>query len=268
MTAPTMRRRMKGRRSRILAVAAAVGLAACASGSEPPDAPAGSPATSTDASTPAPTGTDPGAQDVWTFEPFTDLEPGTYFIDPDLDPSTPMRVTFEIPVEGWQSWIGAVRFSDAGHASVSITTVANLVTHGCRDHSWADPPVGPTVDDLATALTELAPFEVTSPPEEVTAFGYPGVHVELTVPPSQSLSDDGNFIGCDEGTLKSWVAAIDADSPGDAFYGYTGPGYVEELWVLDVEGTRLLIATGRSADTPPEHLDELGAIVDHIRIEP
>jgi len=33
------------------------------------------------------------------LEPFAPLEPGTYLIDPDLDPSTPLRVVYEVPFE-------------------------------------------------------------------------------------------------------------------------------------------------------------------------
>ncbi len=121
---------------------------------------------------------------------FPPLEPGTYSIDPDADPSTPLRVVYEVPVEGWSSWIGAAKFSDDGQVGttpisamlVSITSVTNLVRHGCRDHSPADPPVGPSADDLATALADLAPFRVTSPPKDVTIYGYSGKHLELTVP--------------------------------------------------------------------------------------
>jgi hypothetical protein len=85
------------------------------------------------------------------LEPFAPLEPGTYSIDPDGDASTPLRVVYEVPAEGWSQWIGAVKSADDGHVGVSITTVTNLVRHGCRDHSWADPPVGPSVDDLIPA---------------------------------------------------------------------------------------------------------------------
>jgi hypothetical protein len=198
-------------------------------------------------------------------EPFADLEPGAYSIDPDLDPSTSVQVTFDVP-EGWATWIGPAKFSDAGWVSVSITTVSNLVSHGCRDHSWADPPIGPSVVDLATSLANLAPFRVTSPPEDVSIYGYRGKHLELTVP-DLPVSDQGTFAGCDEGTLKSWVAAIDAGEPGDAFYGYTGPGYVEEFWILDVEGTRLMIAAGRSAGSPRKDLAEQSAILNSIHIE-
>ena len=37
----------------------------------------------------------------------------------------------------------------------------SLVRDGGLDHSYAEPPVGPSVDDLVTGLAELAPFRVT-----------------------------------------------------------------------------------------------------------
>jgi len=150
------------------------------------------------------------------LEPFAPLEPGTYSIDPDGDPSTPLRVVYEVPVEGWSQWIGAVKFADDGHVGMSVTTVTNLVRHGCRDHSWADPPVGPSVDDLAAALADLAPFRVTSPPRDVTIYGYRGKHLEWTVPdlPVEEVGDDRRFTGCEEGTLKSWVSFVDMAEEG------------------------------------------------------
>lgn len=198
---------------------------------------------------------------------FAPLEPGTYFMDADLDPSTPLRVLYGVPDEGWSQWIGAAKFNDNdGHVAVSITTVVNLVRDGCREHVWADPPVGPSVEELAAALAVLAPFRVTSPPKDVTIFGYSGKHLELTVP---DLPVEGDrFTGCTAGKLKSWVAPIDTAEAGDAYYGYTGPGYSEEFWILDVEGTRLMIAAERSLGSPPEDLAELRAILDSIRIEP
>lgn len=264
---------MKNRHGWMLALAivlAAAALGACSSGSQAPSATVTSPVATTDpSSTRTVQDLTPTIMDILAGEtaPFTDLEPGTYAIDPDLDPSTPLRVTWEIPAKGWTSWIGAAKFSDAGHIGLSITTVSNLVSDGCRDHAWADPPVGPSVDDLATALTDLAPFQVTSPPESVHIYGYPGKHLELIVPKDQPISDDGTFIGCDLGKLESWVAAIDTE-PGDAFYGYTGPGYTEEFWILDVEGTRLMLAAGRSPGSPPADVEELRTILDSIRIEP
>ena len=255
---------MKDRHGRSLALAVVLAVGACAPGPEAADPPIPSPTAPSD---PSPT---PTIQDIMELEPLAPIEPGTYLIDPDLDTSTPLRVVYEVP-EGWSMWIGATKFSDNdGHVAVSITTVVNLVHHGCRDHSWADPPVGPSVNDLAAALADLAPFRVTSPPKDVTIYGYSGKHLELTVPdlPVEGEGDDRRFTGCVDGNLKSWVAAIDTAEEGDAFYGYTGPGYREEFWILDVDGTRLVIAAERSPGSPPADLAELRAILDSIRIEP
>lgn len=253
---------MKARSRGVLVGTLILALTACGSGALP--APTTPPTTSGD---PGPAA---GIQNIWDLPLFAPLERGTYFIDPDLDPSTPLRVVYEVPVDGWSMWIGAVKFGDDDrHVAVSITTVVNLVRDGCRDHSREDPPVGPTVDDLATALADLAPFRVTSPPKDVTAYGFNGRYLELTVPnlPVEGSGDDRSFTGCSGGDLKSWVAPFDTE-PGDAYYGYTGSGYSEEFWILDVEGTRLMIAAERSPGSPPEDLAELRAILETIRIEP
>jgi hypothetical protein len=248
-------------RSIALTVALMLALGSCSSGQEG----AGS---SVSSITPSQHDSAAPVRDIFTVvEPISRVQPGRYYMDPDLDASTPLRVVFDIPSTGWSNWIGAVKFGpNDGHVGVSITTVANLVTDGCRDHTWADPPIGPSVNDLANALVDLAPFRVTSPPEPVSAYGYEGMHLELTVPKMQ-MSHSGTFTGCDEGTLKSWVAAIDTEEPGDAFYGYTGPGYVEDFWILDVEGTRVMIAAERSAGSPTRDLQEQRAVLDSIRIE-
>ena len=263
---------MKTRHGRSLALVVMLALGACTSGSEAADAPASPAQTPSDANTTAPSETDPGpaVQDIMELEPFAPLEPGTYSIDPDLDPSTLLRVVYEVPVDVWRQWIGAAKPADDGHVMASITTVTNLVRHGCRDHSWADPPVGPSVDDLAAALADLAPFRVTSPPRNVTIDGYRGKYLALTVPdlPVEGEGDDRRFTGCVDGTLKSWVAAIDT-TPGDAFYGYNSePGRTEEFWILDVDGTRLMIEANWSPASPRKDVAEMRAVLDSIQIEP
>jgi hypothetical protein len=247
-----------------LGLALLIALAGCAR------APEGTGTTTTSPTGPSDPSPTPTVQDIMELPYFSPLEPGTYFIDPDLDPSTPLRVVYEVPFEGWSMWIGAAKSSDDGHVGVSITTVTNLVRHGCRDHSWADPPVGPSVDDLAAALADLAPFRVTSPPKDVTIYGYSGKHLELTVPdlPVEGEGDDRRFTECVGGNLKSWVAAIDT-TPGDAFYGYNGePGRTEEFWILDIEGTRLMIEANWSPASPREDVAEMHAILDTIEIKP
>ena len=61
---------------------------------------------------------------AWLGEhPF--LDPGRYFVDPDDDASTPLRVTYDVTEEGWGSWFGAAgsRHPGPGGASFSITSV-------------------------------------------------------------------------------------------------------------------------------------------------
>jgi hypothetical protein len=244
-----------------LGLALLMALAGCAR------APGRTDTTTTSPTAPSEPTASPTIQNIMDLPDFAPLEPGTYFIDPDADPSTPLRVVYEVPVEGWSQWIGVLRTSTEteGHVGVSIFTVTNLVRDGCRDHRPAGPPVGPSVDDLAAALADLAPFKVTSPPRDVTAFGYRGKHLELTVP---DLTHEGEglesgFTECEDGYLKSWIAPTTG-----AFYGYTGPGYSEEFWILDVEDTRLVITAERTPGSPPEDLAELRAILDSIRIAP
>jgi hypothetical protein len=246
-------------------IAALLVLAACGSGS-------GQPTTTPPTTKLSPTTTHTRNEEIQNMMDLPHLQPvkpGTYFMDPDLDPATPLRVVYELPVDGWSHWLGAVKFGDDGHVALTITTVNNLVKHGCDDHAHAEPPIGPSVDDLATALGGLAPFQVTSPAEDVIVYGYSGRHLEWIVPelPVDGSGDQLTFTGCTGGQLMSWVAPWDTTS-GDAFYGYTGPGYTEEFWILDVEGTRVMIAAERSADSPQQDLEELTTILDSIQIEP
>jgi hypothetical protein len=255
-------------RSLWLLVAAAAAVVAILVGLAPtddhdpeldPSAPAATPTTSTpDAATP---------KDVLDQPEGARLEPGTYVIDPDGDDATPLRVTFEVADEDWEPWIGAFKRSDAGHVVLSITTIDNVVREGCLDHTPLEPAVGPAVDDLADALSRLAPFEVSAPPSDVTALGYTGKHLQLTVPdlPVTGTGDDRLFSECSGDHLNSWFAP---NLGSRAFYGYNGEaGRTEDFWILDVDGTRLVIVVTSSQEAPKEDLAELDAIYDSIRIE-
>jgi hypothetical protein len=47
-----------------------------------------------------------------------------------------------------------------------------------------------------------------------------------------------------------------------------GPSHRWHLWILDVEGFRVVIQSMDYASTTPQHRDELQAIVDSITIDP
>jgi len=195
------------------------------------------------------------------------LEQGRYVVDPDGDPATSLRVTFDVAAAGWNSWIGAAKFDSPGPVVLNVTTVENLVRDGCHDQVPAEPPVGPTVDDLATALTRLAPFEVTAQPSDVTVLGYRGKHLQLTVP-DLAVAGEGEgreFADCLSGELHSWIS----HNLDGSFWGYLAePGRTEDFWILDVAGTRLVLTTLTSPETSRGDLAELQNMFDSVDIEP
>jgi hypothetical protein len=205
-------------------------------------------------------------------EDFAPLEAQTtYWVDPDFDTSTPLRVFYTIPADGWSAWTGAIKVEEGPSADdrrigVSIVTVDNLVADACSDHSEADPPVGPTVDDLATGLTNLSPFVVTSPPSDVTVYGFSGKHLQLAVPELryEPRGDDFFWPDCNEGLLRTWIAPV----LSFAFWGYSSPQQTEDFWILDVEGIRLMISATWSPDSPPQDVTEMQAVLDSIEIVP
>ena len=209
-----------------------------------------------------------GPRDVTRMPGEVELAKGRYVIDPDRDEATPLRVTFEIAHGGWDPWFGTIKSvpGDAGYTGVMITTIPNVVKDGCLDHTLLDPPVGPTVDDLAGALATLRPFDVVAPPTDVTLLGHAGKHLMLRVPDLAEVDAENyhDFAGCVDGELHSWVAPHNDGS----FYGYDGPGQLEEIWILDVDGTRLVLVKNTAPLSPAEDIAERDAIFDSIRIEP
>jgi hypothetical protein len=209
--------------------------------------------------------TGPNGAQLMNVSEFEDLEPGTYYLDPDGDESTPLLVTYDVAAEGWTSWAGAAKFNDDGHTGLSITAVDNVTTEACEDPTPQDPVVGPTVDDLATALSELAPFELTEPPTDVELLGYRGKHLKITVPNMEVVGsgDSAEYADCVDGNLQSWI-----DYTGGPFYGYNAePGRYDEYWIIDVDGTRIMISINSSPAMPPEDLAEAQAIIDSIQFE-
>ena len=111
-----------------------------------------------------------------------------------------------------------------------------------------DIPVGPTVDDFANALAEHPTLGVTKP-VDVTIDGYTGKFVEFTPPADISACQEAFF-------------------PWDSSLYVQGPSQGWHLWILDVEGTRVVVQTNDYPGTSAKHLAELQAIVDSIQIEP
>jgi hypothetical protein len=184
------------------------------------------------------------------------LSPGSYLIG---DPF-PVRVSMTLAGEQWGVWapvspdVAAV-YQEAATSpdgrGIVVVVVESMPTDPC-DHSSAmlDPPLGPTVDDLASALASQ-PSTETSEPTDVTVDGYSGKYLEYSM---TGITED-----CPGGLIR-WQTS---QGPRMAIAGEH-----DQVWILDVDGVRLVIDAFSFPDTPDEALAELRQIVESMQIEP
>ncbi len=199
------------------------------------------------------------------------LSAGTYVVNPSThpawtacpqpttpgcsDPATADSIRFIITVpEGWAGvgpavWLATAQAAPPGGASLGFGRGSWLHSDPCeKEFSLPDVKVGPTVDDFANALADNPNLEVTAP-VDVTLAGYSGKYVDLQVPSDISACPTSYF------PWEPWIYA-------------QGPSQRWHLWILDVNGVRVVVHSTDYAGTSPQHRAELQAIVDSIRIEP
>jgi hypothetical protein len=190
------------------------------------------------------------------------LAPGVYFKGPGA--STPARFTFTMPA-GWTSAYGIAYKDRGGPAEMAFGDwiITNVYTDPCQwQGSLLDPAVGPTVDDLAAALVAQKGRNATAP-TDVTLGGYPAKRIELSLP------EDLDSATCDKGVIRAWLAPGEdaADWPaGQDFLPRSGQ--LNVVYIVDVDGARLVIDSWHMPGTSAANLAELQAIVDSIQIEP
>ena len=178
----------------------------------------------------------------------------------DVDPSCvedprddSITFTFDAPAS-WEQfgeagvWIDGNAPPDG--AAVFIYRGNWLYSDPCRpDNDDADPDiaVGPTVDDLVTALVDHPSLDLTSP-VDVTLAGYSGKYLDLQVP------DD--------------ISACATYQPIEGHIYAQGPGHRWHMWVLDVGGIRVLVETNDYAGTSADRSAEEQAMIDSLEINP
>jgi hypothetical protein len=198
--------------------------------------------------------------------PFGALEPGTYVVstlDPGFDASH--RITISVP-SGWEGFgeSAVLNFGSGPYPDMAVGAgiVENTYAKPCRWESTAlDPPLGPQVDDLVAALANQQGRDATTP-TDVTLDGYAGKYMELTTPVEHSFRESPiDPANCDGGEFRSWLYT-------DGGSKYTQPGQHELLWILDVDGVRLVIDAKYSPGNSAQDRAELLQIVESIRIDP
>ena len=181
-----------------------------------------------------------------------EMEPGTYVISEPF----PVEITMRL-AEPWSPWTPGVGVDAAaifqgspdppdGRVIVFVI-VENLWADPCDPRAeLLDPPLGPTVADLAAALAGQPHTEATEP-VEVTISGYSGVYLDYT-----------NTGGC--GTLDRWPSTF---GTREALAGER-----DQVWILDVDGVRLVIDAASFQGTDESDLAEMRTLIESLTIEP
>ena len=123
----------------------------------------------------------------------------------------------------------------------------------------AIPTASSPVDQLATALSQQIGRN-GSAPVDVTLAGYSGKKVDLSVPTDFDKST------CDSLLYKTWLEG-GPNGGGDGGYVY-GPGQRNTVYILDVNGTPLVIDTMYQPTATAADKAELQAVIDSVSFEP
>ena len=171
------------------------------------------------------------------------LAPGPYSV---TLPVPQITITFTVP-NGWtKNVVPSVVWTDNSEARVAFGDVSQLFQDPCQpDLGLVEPVIGPTIDDLATALAAIPGVQVTT--ADVALSGFSGTRVDVTAPPE--------FADCIE---SGGEAQLNTTAPFE-------PG-VHSFWILDVDGTRVVVqgvARTRATESQSAALQE---IVNSIQI--
>ena len=168
-------------------------------------------------------------------------------------------ITVTVPASGWSGspgewameWLPAGFDPPAGAGIIAFVVDKKFYVYGdpCNWRSTRPEAAATTVDELVAALANQRSRN-PSAPEEITVGGYSGKKITLHVP------DDARFKDCDGGRFSTLGVA--GEDP--ALYAQ-GPGEIDEIWIVDVNGRIALLEGGYFADTPEHAVDELHGIL-------
>jgi len=179
------------------------------------------------------------------------LEPGSYLVEAPF----PVNITFSVPPD-WKTYaavdehLAAVCKGSECELGLAFWVIDNLPIDPCTPSlGEMDPPVGPSADDLAAALVAQDGYEATGP-TRVSMSGFEGSYVELV---GQGIPAGGCY------ERQTWT---------------TGPHFrrslhqeKDQIWILDIEGTRLVVNAFAIGGVPEGDRSELRAMVESVRIE-
>jgi hypothetical protein len=214
---------------------------------------------------PAGVGTAPSASPSPTASIATGLPEGPFTLG---DGTGPLLTTVTIPSSGWLSDPGVsavgkgTEVRDVPEAAIlawSWPAGEGFKVYGDPCHWSTTTPQTPvtTVDAIAAALAAQPSRDATDP-VDVTVGGYAGKHVTLQVP------GDVDFADCDDGNFASYGTTAEAEPARQ----HQGPGQIDALWILDLDGAITILDAMYRPDTPAELVEELRTIAESATFEP
>jgi hypothetical protein len=167
--------------------------------------------------------------------------------------------SLSLPTPGWErkgslyvskSIVGA----QGAEAVIFWTSFPNgAYAYPCAHLLLNSDPIGPSAAHLAAAVSTARGTELVAGPSDVTVGGRAAQHVVLTV------REDA---GCDPGYFFAW-----REDFGGAMWDATEVGDTIRVWIVDLDGKRLVIEAETNKDANSALEREIQQIVESIRFE-
>lgn len=185
------------------------------------------------------------------------LEPGRYSV-PAFGPTRGAgypRALVDVPEGyftngGWVIDAGSSTDESDQWGDLGIWPVARVVADTCDGSRTTE--VGPGVQDLADALVAQRGSSSTTP-RPVTLGGHGGLYLEVSTQP------DVDPRQCTNAELALWTATP------EQVHAHSTAGVVNHLWILDVDGIRLVVTVSNYPGQPPAQHRELIEMAETIR---
>jgi hypothetical protein len=176
------------------------------------------------------------------------LAPGRYAV-----PGFSAGISVAVPAGGWSSNNDWVVIGPRGNEEPDGMAIRFFMASALYEDPSSNRllEVGPSVDDLVQAILGHPAYEASGP-TDVAIDGFAGQMVELSIPADAELTND-QFL-------------IFADEDGGGVWGWA-PGQTFELYIVEVNGTRLIIDAFHYPDTPESDLAALRSVVESVQFE-
>jgi hypothetical protein len=190
---------------------------------------------------------------------------GPHVVTKDI--GTGVHVTVTIPAPGWDGepnggylcWTPVAECAGPPDgAGVIAFNDREYYAYGdpCR-WSTTRPSGAATTADVLVAWLANQGSRVASAPETITLDGHTGKKIVLRMADGLDLAyRAGDFTDCDDGKFALFGVAGE-----DPARWSQGPGQIEEVWAIDVDGAVAVLIGNYYADTPRSAVEEMRAIL-------